>query len=433
MPIFVPPYMPMRQEVRPNIDIAGSISGLGDALQQGMEFGQKRRVDKATRAALASGLTTGPDGLPDYMSAAGNILAGGGDTDTALTLARLAEAQNERNWQHNQPHYMDIGGSLYDTNSPAFRQSSTGRTTAQPQPQTDPADFGNSQQPPDQPDYQPPDQSAPDQTVQAEPQPIIRGPKKPPQRRTDIDAEGNTVTTEAGPDGVWRVVSGPKKTTPKARSLSNAAVDDLTEAGQAAQDINRLHDTWSDNYAGYGIGGEVANTAGKLIPGSKYADQAQWWQDYQTRKNDLRHSKFGASLTPGEKSEFAKADIDPNMQPTVIKANLDRQQKILNGAAKRLAKIWIKQGYNADAISTAVGFTPEDLGVAPQVNTDEPVPGSTENAAPAGDEPEPQDNPQEDAAEPQQQQQQQEQGQVVQMNDGRRFRLMPDGTVIQLD
>jgi len=86
--------MPMRQEVRPSIDIGGSISGLGDALQKGMEFGQKRKVDKATRTALASGLTTGPDGLPDYMTAAGNILAGGGDTDTALTLARLAEAQN---------------------------------------------------------------------------------------------------------------------------------------------------------------------------------------------------------------------------------------------------------------------------------------------------------------------------------------------------
>jgi hypothetical protein len=180
MAISVPPYMPMRQEVRPNIDIAGSIGGLGDALQQGMEFGQKRRVDKATRAALASGLATGPDGLPDYMTAAGNILAGGGDTETALTLARLAEAQNERNWQHNQPHYMVIGGNLYDTNSPAFRQAATGRQSPA-QPQADPADFGNPQQPPDQTDYQPPapDQPAPEQTAQVEPQPIIRGPKSP--------------------------------------------------------------------------------------------------------------------------------------------------------------------------------------------------------------------------------------------------------------
>ena len=421
MPISVPPYMPMRQEVRPNIDIGGSIAGLGDALQQGMEFGQKRRVDRATRAALASGLTTGPDGLPDYMAAAGNILAGGGDTDTALTLARLAEAQNQRLWQQNQPDWQVVNGSLYNL------KGMGGQRTAQPGPASPQAGPGPAPSG-DQPDYQPPEE--PQQQADAgEPQPIIRGPKKPPQRRTDIDAEGNTVTTEAGDDGVWRVVSGPKKSTPKSRSLSSAAVGDLTEAGQNAQDINRLQTTWSDNYAGYGVGGELANLAGSHIPGSQYADQSQWWADYANRRNDLRHSKFGASLTPGEKSEFAKADINPNMQPPVIKANLARQQKILNGAAKRLAKVWIKQGYNADAIAEAVGFTPEEMGVAPQADTGAPVSGSTENAAPAGDEPEPQDNPQEDAAEPQQQ----EQGQVVQMNDGRRFRLMPDGTVIQLD
>jgi hypothetical protein len=424
--------MPMRQEVRPNIDIAGSIGGLGDALQQGMEFGQKRRVDKATRAALAQGLTTGPDGLPDYMTAAGNILAGGGDTDTALTLARLAEAQNQRLWQQNQPDWQVVNGSLYN-----LRNLGGQPRGAPTQPQAGPQGPGPAepdyQQPPDQPDYQPPDQPAPDQTAQAEPQPIIRGPKKPPQRRTDIDAEGNVVTTEAGEDGVWRVVSGPKKATPKARSLSNATTNDLIEAGQNAQDINRLQATWSDNYAGYGVGGEVANTAGKLLPGSKYADQARWWQDYQTRKNDLRHSKFGASLTPGEKSEFAKADIDPNMQPPVIRANLDRQQKILTNAAKRLAKVWIKQGYNADAIAEAVGFTPEELGIQPQADTEAPVPGSAENAASEEPTPDQSASPTPDEAAPQQAEQPQQEGQIVEMSDGRRFRLMPDGTVIQLD
>jgi hypothetical protein len=429
--------MPMRQEVRPGIDIAGSISGLGDALQQGMEFGQKRRVDKATRAALAQGLTTGPDGLPDYMSAAGNILAGGGDTDTALTLARLAEAQNERNWQHSQPIYRQgADGGLYDMNpqSPTY-SGGTGASQPQPQPRQrqappvpqsgDPGDLGG---------YEPTaDAEQPAQTADASQpglQPVIPGKKQPP-KTTTIYKDGQPQVVQFNEEtGQYDIpLGGQKAPTVKARSLSSAAVGDLTEAGQNAQDINRLQTTWSDDYAGYGIGGEVANLAGSHIPGSKYADQSQWWADYANRRNDLRHSKFGASLTPGEKSEFAKADINPNMQPPVIKANLARQQAILNNAAKRLAKVWIKQGYSADAISEAVGFTPEELGVAPQADTEAPVPGSTENAAPAGDEPEPQDNPQEDAAEPQQQ----EQGQVVQMNDGRRFRLMPDGTVIQLD
>lgn len=419
MPISVPPYMPMRQEVRPGIDIAGSIGGLGDALQQGMEFGQKRKIDRATRAALASGLTTGPDGLPDYMAAAGNILAGGGDTDTALTLARLAEAQNQRLWQQNQPDWQMVGPDLYNLNPRA--QPRPAPTQQQPGPQEPTSD---------QTDYQPP---APDQPAPTEPeqlQPTVRGKKQPP-KTTTIYKDGQPQVMQFNDEtGQYDIpLGGTKAPLVKARSLSNATTNDLIEAGQNAQDINRLQATWSDNYAGYGVGGEIANTAGKLIPGSKYADQARWWQDYQTRKNDLRHSKFGASLTPGEKSEFAKADIDPNMQPGVIKTNLDRQQKILTNAAKRLAKVWIKQGYNADAIAEAVGFTPEDLGVAPQADTGAPVSGSTENAAPAGDEPEPQDNPQEDAAEAQPQQE----GQIVTMGDGRRFRLMPDGTVLQLD
>jgi hypothetical protein len=111
----------------------------------------------------------------------------------------------------------------------------------------------------------------------------------------------------------------PQKATPKARSLSNATTNDLIEAGQNAQDINRLRTTWVDDY-GYSVAVKW-RTLRARFPGSKYADQARWWQDYQTRKNDLRHSKFGASLTPGEKSEFAKADIDPNMQPGSIKTN----------------------------------------------------------------------------------------------------------------
>lgn len=222
MPISVPPYMPMRQEVRPNIDIAGSIGGLGDALQQGMEFGQKRRVDKATRAALASGLTTGPDGLPDYMAAAGNILAGGGDTDTALTLARLAEAQNERQWQHSQPIYRQgADGGLYDMNprSPTY-SGGTGSSQPQPQPRqrqappvpssNDPGDLGgydptadagaDTAQPASVPDADQPTQTA--DASQPEMQPVIPG-KKPPRRLfkmpdgSVIDQDTNEVVSPA--------------------------------------------------------------------------------------------------------------------------------------------------------------------------------------------------------------------------------------------
>jgi hypothetical protein len=379
--------MPIAPRHQPNIDIAGSIGGLGDALIGGLEYGQKRKIDRATRAALAGGLGTGPGGGPDYMTAAARILQGGGDVETALTLARLAEVQERTNWERNQPDWQVINGSLYNLRD-LGGQGGGQQGGGQPAGPTGPAPaYPEYPEEPSsgQPDY-PPDVPQP-QTAQAPtgPRPVIQGQPEPP-KTTTIYVNGQPQVMQFNPaTGAYDIPLGGQKAppSPKSRSLSATAVNDLIEAGQNAQDINRLHETWNDSYGGYGVGGEVANVAGKRIPGSKYADQARWWQDYQTRKNDLRHSKFGASLTPGEKAEFAKADIDPNMDSAVIKTNLDRQQKILTSAAKRLAKVWIKQGYDADAIAEAVGYSPEDLGIQAPAEEGTAVPGSTENAASA--------------------------------------------------
>ena len=390
MPISVPPYMPMRQQQRPNIDIQGAISGLGDALQEGRELRDKRRTDAATKAAFAEPVYN-PDGSMNYAAIAGKIATSGGDIDTALTLTRLAEVQAQNAWQRNRPDWQVVGGDLYDLNDlggqgagpqPSGAGPQSSGTGPQPAPPGDPYSdpYGGGEPPIEELPLEEPQ-------VATGPQPVIRGPKKPPQRRMGLDLEGNVVEEEADEEGNWRVVSGPKKTSPKSRVLSSTAVNDLMEAGSNAADINRLHTTWDDSYGGWGVGGEIANVAGTRVPGSRHANQARWWQDYQTRKNDLRHSKFGASLTPGEKAEFAKADINPNMDPPIIKTNLDRQQKILTGAAKRLAKVWIKQGYDADAIAEAVGYSREDLGVPASAEEGEATPGSAENAAGAENEP----------------------------------------------
>ena len=92
MPISVPPYMPIAHQQRPNIDIAGSIGGLGDALIGGLEYGQKRKSDRATREAFSEPVYNA-DGTMNYAAMAGKIAQSGGDIDTALTLTRLAEVQ----------------------------------------------------------------------------------------------------------------------------------------------------------------------------------------------------------------------------------------------------------------------------------------------------------------------------------------------------
>jgi hypothetical protein len=99
--------MPMTPRHQPNIDIAGSIGGLGDALQQGLEFGRKRRIERATRQAFQEGIPTGPDGTPDYTAMAARLFQLG-DVDTGLGLTRLAETQLQNEFLRGKPQF--VGG-----------------------------------------------------------------------------------------------------------------------------------------------------------------------------------------------------------------------------------------------------------------------------------------------------------------------------------
>jgi hypothetical protein len=387
--------MPMRQEVRPNIDIAGSIGGLGDALQQGMEFGQKRRVDKATRAALASGLTMGPDGLPDYMTAAGNILQGGGDTDTALTLARLAEAQNERQWQHNQPNWVDVGGDLYDTNSPAFRQA-TGRQDTQPQQEPVAPSAG------DQSDYPPPEQTpTPDQTAQAgEPQPVVRGKEKPKPRRLFKMPGGQVVDEDTG-----EIIAEPPPQKPKSQQLP-------AEVGaRIALGDQFLHEL---NVAGLGgtpekptpalreriktvFGGDVTTQAQRRAQlAAGIGEATEIWRRVETGKEALVRQLTGAGMAQSEAEQQAsRYSIGPTDSVEKMLHKMDGLQADLEA---------VKKG----AIAARSG---ELIGGQQDAAPPEPAP---------------------DEAAPQQAEPQQQGGRVVEMG-GKRYRLMPDGTVIQLD
>jgi hypothetical protein len=387
--------MPMRQEVRPNIDIAGSIGGLGDALQQGMEFGQKRRVDKATRAALASGLTVGPDGLPDYMTAAGNILAGGGDTQTALTLARLAEAQNERNWQHNQPDWQTFDGNLYNFNSPSFRQAATGRQSPA-QPQEDPADFGNPQQPPapDQPapDYQPPapDQPAPDyqppapdqQADASQPPPVIAGRKKPRQRRMGLNAEGQQVEQEADENGNWHDISAPKKAAQKPLSEfeKKTIKESLDQANSGDNTVSMLEQALVLSDQAYE--GPTASTRGYAasnlpdMGGSRNAGKATEALNNIVTRQALEQLRtiFQSNPTEGERAILLEIQGSVNQSNDVRK---DIYRRAIKLAKKRAAE----NRSTAAAIRNRTYFSGDD-------GSEPAAPGALENAASADNPPE---------------------------------------------
>lgn len=150
------------------------------------------------------------------------------------------------------------------------------------------------------------------------------------------------------------------------KSLPANAIKDLGEKGESVTTFTRLTDTFKDDYAGKGAQalGTVQNLLGRNIGGG-YADQANWWQDYQRQKNVVRNKLFGSALTANETAEFEKADINPGMTSEVIKKNLERQNSAARRAARKLAKAYAAGGYSSQQIEESLGFSLEDL-EAPQ-------------------------------------------------------------------
>lgn len=330
MPISVPPIPQLDYRVQAQFD-PNQISSIGDALLQAQASRKKNRSEAATRSALQNGPPMRPDGTLDTGAMAAEVLRRGGDIDTALALTRLAETQAQNAWQQQQP--IRVGGALVD-----------------------PSNY----------------------------QPVYEEPPKP---ASDAGYTLNPGDVRYGQDN-QPVASVPASPQPqRSRVLPQNSINALTGAGATAADFDRLVGTWKDEFGGKYAGpvGEAENLIGRNI-GAGYGDQANWWQDYQTQKNLVRNKLFGSALTATEKGEFEKANISPGMTPEIIRQNLQRQQMIANRAAKKLAAIYIKQGYSPDVIEAAIGVPLGDLGVTgPQGATQQQSEGDlvAKPAAPA--------------------------------------------------
>lgn len=191
-----------------------------------------------------------------------------------------------------------------------------------------------------------------------------------------IGPDGQRVVDQAYVDS-QRAISAAKGESKGTRVLPSPEREKLTTAGGRYGEIERLSSGFQDDYGGFGAGwvGDAANTIARNSPGD--SPRANWWQGYQSLKNVVRNDLFGAALTATEKAEFEKADINPGMSPATIRANIDRQKAILQGAIRRRSRSLAADGYNADAITEATGL-PLDGGQpppAPQASAG-PAPGA---------------------------------------------------------
>ena len=324
----------------PATDSFTPLSQIGTSFFKQYDDARKRAIEDQRKAALAeeSARTNGNVNL----SSLGKTLLGVGDLEGALTAARLAETQSDRQFQRltNERDFQYRQGQDAQTNRRADQSLDLQRRTIEGG--RVPAGFRTN--------------------ASGGFEPIPGGPEDPAYKRATAEATGKL----------------------DKKDLPFNVVNELGKRGGIAADFSRLNDNFKDDYAGYkgSFLGEAANTLGRNTNLGGFGDQAQWWQDYQTKKNVTRHQLFGSALTATEAGEFNKADITPGMTPQQVRANLQRQTEAAKKAAGKLAGYYAQRGYDPASIETAVGFPLSELGI----NMPSTKPGSVQSAPlpPAG-------------------------------------------------
>jgi hypothetical protein len=169
------------------------------------------------------------------------------------------------------------------------------------------------------------------------------------------------------------------------RQLARPVINDLVAKGEGAFKTGQLAETFKDDYGGWkaGMVGDAANAIARNT-GIGNTGAATWWQDYGRYRNVVRNQLFGSALTGYEGSQWEKADITPGMTPETIRANLKIQQQAADRAARKLARVYVKQGYDQEAIEEALGVSLDDL----EPTVGDPVPSATNaGTVPLGERP----------------------------------------------
>lgn len=152
------------------------------------------------------------------------------------------------------------------------------------------------------------------------------------------------------------------------KALPPKVVEDLAAKSDSVSTSQRLQTTFKDSYGGFAFDtvGDAAVAISKRSSDPARVEFAQWWQDYQAYKNEIRNKLFGSALTATEKGEFEKAQVTPGMSAEQIKANLARQSEIAQRAYNKISNAYLKNGYSA---STIDALSPANLmAVAPQAS-----------------------------------------------------------------
>lgn len=186
-------------------------------------------------------------------------------------------------------------------------------------------------------------------------------PKEPPAYRWKADGSGAEFTPGGSADPVER------RKLDKPAHISVTDVKKLEEEGGKFSNIAGFVEDFKDEYAGYGnaIAGGLAQSYGRYAPDKISSPELQassaFWQGYDRFKNVVRNDLYGSALTASEIKAFAAADIDPGMNPALIKKNLAIQKKIAEKGVRSKADTLVEAGYDRMVIAKAYGIHPDTI------------------------------------------------------------------------
>ena len=137
----------------------------------------------------------------------------------------------------------------------------------------------------------------------------------------------------------------------KGKTMSVAEITKLAAKDSLASDFGELFNGFKDEFGGSGSDtiGEIQNVLGKKQPlgiGKGYADRSNWWQNYNEKKNEIRHQLFGSALTKNEQEAFDKANITEGMATSEIRRRLGQQHAAATRAYNKILRNAREGGWN---------------------------------------------------------------------------------------
>ena len=131
----------------------------------------------------------------------------------------------------------------------------------------------------------------------------------------------------------------------KPQAYTSSAIDEVRTTGN---ELTEFENTLTDFKDEYGVGSipmtgnlqnMVANYGGPYVNDQSVLDQAAWWKQYkQAYELPARHKIFGGAFTTGEREEWNKANVSPEMTGEEIRKGLERMAKVKRDVAARMRK-----------------------------------------------------------------------------------------------